>query len=275
MKMLAISFGKIVGILFFVFLMLICLIPFVLLPLMASYNTDDLMRQLPFWFGKDFMNNVRTLLQTSFLTTYWNSILVSLGSILLSTTVSVLAAYSIAKFRYKGQKFFLGLILITMMVPGQVSTVGYIMEMRAMRLINSLWPLIFTWIAHPFTCFFLIQFMKTSVPTEILESGRIDGASEPRILGSLVFPFIRPGLSTTVILLFLWSWNNYTLPMLIINTNDKFTIPLFVSNLISEFRFDIGGRMVALTLAVFPVLAIFAIFSKSFIAGISAGSVKG
>ena len=117
--------------------------------------------------------------------------------------------------------------------------------------------------------------MKDAVPNEILESGRLDGASEPRILASLVFPLIRPGLSTTVILMFLWSWNNYMLPMLTINENSKFTIPLFVSNLISEFRFDIGGRMAALTLAVFPILIIFAIFSKSFIEGIAAGSVKG
>lgn len=110
---------------------------------------------------------------------------------------------------------------------------------------------------------------------EIIESGRIDGASEPHILVSLVFPFIVPAVSTIAILLFMWSWNNYTLPMLIINSNDMFTIPLFVSNLISEFRFDIGGRMAALTWAVLPLLVIFSIFSKSFIKGIAAGSVKG
>ncbi len=268
-------FGKLVGVVFFGILILVCLLPFILLPLMASYKTDDLMRQLPLWFGSDFFTNVKNLMSTNFVNTYLNSILVSGGSIVLSITASTLAAYSIAKFKYKGNKFFNFLVMITMMVPGQISTVGYIVEMRNMGLVNTLWPLIFTWVAHPFTCFFLIQFMKSSVPNEIIESGRIDGASEPRILWSLVMPFIRPGLSTAVILLFLWSWNNYTLPMLVINTNGNFTIPLFVANLISEFRFDIGGRMAALTLAVFPVIIIFAIFSKSFIDGIAAGSVKG
>lgn len=268
-------FGKVVGVVFFGILILVCLLPFILLPLMASYKTDDLMRQLPLWFGSDFFTNVKNLMSTNFVNTYLNSILVSGGSIVLSITASTLAAYSIAKFKYKGNKFFNFLVMITMMVPGQISTVGYIVEMRNMGLVNTLWPLIFTWVAHPFTCFFLIQFMKSSVPNEIIESGRIDGASEPRILWSLVMPFIRPGLSTAVILLFLWSWNNYTLPMLVINTNGNFTIPLFVANLISEFRFDIGGRMAALTLAVFPVIIIFAIFSKSFIDGIAAGSVKG
>ncbi len=267
--------GKAIYIIFFGILTLVCLLPFVLLPLMASYKTEDLMRQLPFWFGTDFFTNVKALLSTNFLKTYLNSILVSAGSILLSVSASTLAAYSISKYEYKGRKLINMLIIITMMVPGQVSTVGYIVEMRTMGLVNTLWPLIFTWVAHPFTCYFLIQFIKSSVPNEVMESGRIDGASEPRILFSLVMPFIRPGLSTAVILLFLWSWNSYTLPMLVINSNEKFTIPLFVANLISEFRFDIGGRMAALTLAIFPVLVIFTIFSKSFIEGIAAGSVKG
>lgn len=275
MKKTAFGLAKIASIVFFGILILWCLLPFVLLPLMASYKTDDLMRRLPFWFGSDFLRNVKVLLTTNFLRTYLNSTLVSVGSIALSITASTLAAYSIAKYKYKGRNFFNILIMLTMMIPGQISTVGYIVEMRAMGLVNTLWPLILTWVAHPFTCFFLIQFMKSSVPDEVIESGRIDGASEPRILLSLAMPFIRPGLSTAVILLFLWSWNSYTLPMLVINANEKFTIPLFVANLISEFRFDIGGRMAALTLAVFPVLIVFSVFSKSFIEGIAAGSVKG
>lgn len=267
--------GKAVGGIAFVLLCLACLVPFILLPLMGSYSTEQLMQQLPFTFGDWFWKNTQTLLQSNFTQVYMNSILVSVGSILFSVSISVLASYSLAKFRFKGSKLINTLIVVTMMVPGQISTIGYIMEMRALNLTNTLWPLIFTWMAHPFTCFFLIQFMKSSVPNEIIESGRIDGASEPRILFSLVVPFIGPGVATTVILLFLWSWNNYTLPMLLINNNDLFTIPLYVANLISEFRFDIGGRMAALTWAVFPVIILFAIFSKSFIAGISAGSVKG
>lgn len=267
--------GKMIIWVVFALLLLSCLIPFVLLPLMGSYSTEELMRQLPFTFGDKFFENTKTLLEGNFLKVYLNSILVSVGSIVFSVVISVLAAYSVTKFRYKGASLITTLIIVTMMVPGQISTVGYIMEMRAIHLTNSLWPLILTWMAHPFTCFFMIQFMKSSVPTEVIESGRIDGASEPRILFSIVLPFIRPGIATTVILLFLWSWNSYTLPMLMINNNDMFTIPLYVANLISEFRFDIGGRMAALTWAVFPVIILFVIFSKSFIKGIASGSVKG
>ncbi len=253
----------------------VCLFPFYVLPVMGSYTTEELMKTLPFTFGDNFFTNTRTLLQSNFLQTYANSAFVTVFSILGSVFNSVLVSYAITKFRFKFGKFVESLIVVTMMLPGQISTIGYIVEMRVLGMANTLWPLVFTWLAHPFTAFFMIQFMKESVPMEIIESGRIDGASEPRILLSLVVPFIAPAVSTIAILLFMWSWNNYTLPMLIINKNEMFTIPLFVSNLISEFRFDIGGRMAALTWAVLPLLIIFAIFSKSFIKGIAAGSVKG
>lgn len=262
-------------IVFILLLAFVCLFPFFVLPVMGSYTTEELMRMLPFWFGNSFFANTRTLLEGNFLRCYGNSIFVSFFSILGSVINSVLISYAVTKYRFKGRKFLEGLIIVTMMLPGQISTIGYIMEMRTFRLTNSLWPLVFTWLAHPFTAFFMLQFMKDSVPMEIIESGRIDGASELRVLVSLVAPFIVPAVSTVSILLFMWSWNNYMLPMLIINNNDMFTIPLYVSNLISEFRFDIGGRMAALTWAVLPVLILYVIFSKSFIKGIAAGSVKG
>lgn len=266
---------RVLTVIFFAIISFVCLFPFYVLPVMGSYTTEELMKTLPFWFGSSFFENTRTLLQSNFLRTYGNSAFVTIFSIVGSVFNSVLISYAITKYRFKARKFLEGLIVVTMMLPGQISTIGYIMEMRVLRLTNSLWPLVFTWLAHPFTAFFMVQFMKDSVPMEIIESGRIDGASEPRIMISLVCPFIIPAVSTISILLFMWSWNNYTLPMLIINKNDMFTIPLFVSNLISEFRFDIGGRMAALTWAVLPLLIIFAIFSKSFIKGIAAGSVKG
>lgn len=266
---------RVLTVIFFAIISFICLFPFYVLPVMGSYTTEELMKTLPFWFGSSFFENTRTLLQSNFLRTYGNSAFVTIFSIVGSAFNSVLISYAITKYRFKARKFLEGLIVVTMMLPGQISTIGYIMEMRVLHLTNTLWPLVFTWLAHPFTAFFMVQFMKDSVPMEIIESGRIDGASEPRIMISLVFPFIIPAVSTISILLFMWSWNNYTLPMLIINNNDMFTIPLFVSNLISEFRFDIGGRMAALTWAVLPLLIIFAIFSKSFIKGIAAGSVKG
>ena len=275
MKRAGIIIWKIVEAVILAVLIFVCLFPFFILPVMGSYNTDELMKSLPFWFGHRFLENTRTLLQSNFLQIYANSIFVTVLSIVGSAFNSILLAYAVTKYRFKARKFLEMLVIITMMLPGQISTIGYIIEMRTIHMTNTLWPLIFTWLAHPFTAFFMIQFMKEGVPTKIIESGRIDGASEPRILVSLVMPFILPAISTISILLFMWTWNNYMLPMLIVNKNEMFTIPIFVSNLVSEFRFDIGGRMAALTWAVLPVLIVFVFSSKTFIKGIAAGSVKG
>lgn len=266
---------RILMILCFAVLIFVCLFPFYVLPVMGSYTTEELMKTLPYWFGSSFLDNTRTLLQSNFLRIYGNSIFVTVLSIFGSAFNSVLLAFSVTKYRFKARKALETLVIVTMMLPGQISTIGYIIEMRTISMTNTLWPLVFTWLAHPFTAFFMIQFMKDSVPMEIIESGRIDGASEPRILVSLVLPFIVPAIATISILLFMWSWNSYMLPMLVINKNEMFTIPLFVANLISEFRFDIGGRMAALTWAVLPVLIVFVLSSKSFIKGIAAGSIKG
>ena len=266
---------RILMIICFAVLIFVCLFPFYVLPVMGSYTTEQLMKTLPYWFGNSFLNNTHTLLQSNFLRIYGNSIFVTVLSILGSTFNSVLLAFSVTKYRFKARKALETLVIVTMMLPGQISTIGYIIEMRTIGMTNTLWPLVFTWLAHPFTAFFMIQFMKDSVPMEIIESGRIDGASELRILVSLVIPFIVPAIATISILLFMWSWNSYMLPMLVINKNEMFTIPLFVANLISEFRFDIGGRMAALTWAVLPVLIVFILSSKSFIKGIAAGSIKG
>lgn len=253
----------------------VCLFPFYVLPVMGSYSTEELMKMLPYIFGSKFLVNTKTLLEGNFLMSYANSFFVTFFSILGSVFCSVLIAFAVTKYQFKGRAFLEMLVVLTMMLPEQISTIGYIVELRTLNMTNSLWPLVFRWLAHPFTAFFMIQFMRDSVPIEIIESARIDGASEPKILFSIVTPFILPAVSTVSILLFMWTWNDYTLPMLLINKNEMFTIPLYVSNLVSEFRFDIGGRMCALTWAVIPVLVVFSVFSKSFIQGIAAGSVKG
>lgn len=254
---------------------LICLFPLYILPVMASYSTEQLLISLPFFFSDYFLTNTRRLLESGFQQAYLNSIFVSAVSIVFSSMFSALLAYAVTKYRFRGRRLLENMVLLTMMVPGQISTIGYILEMRKLGFVNTLWPLVFVWLAHPLTAYFMIQFMKNSVPMEIIESGRIDGCSEPRIFVSLVFPFIFPAISSVGILLFLWSWNSYTLPMLSINVKAQYTIPLFVANLISEFRIDMGAQLAGLTWAIFPILILFVIFSKSFIKGISAGAVKG
>ncbi len=254
---------------------LIAVFPFYMVLVMGTWDNDRLMQTLPFFVSDYFMNNIKMVLKSNFLMYYSNSLIVSVCAIVLSCLSSSLIGFAISKYRFKLRKFFNYFIILIMMVPPQISIVGYILEMRTLRMTNSLFPIIVCWIASPFAAFFMTQFMKESVPNEIIESARIDGCSEPRIYSSIVLPFIKPGIATIATLVFLWSWNSYMLPLVAISKSRWYTIPLFITTIGAEYRDDYGARMAALSLAIFPVLIVFSICSKAFIKGISAGAVKG
>ena len=161
------------------------------------------------------------------------------------------------------------------MLPTQISVIGYVMEMRVMKLTNTLWSVICVWVANPFGAFFMMQFLRDSVPEDMLESARIDGCSEPRILMSIVVPCIKPAVMTVATLVFLWSWNNYMLPLITLNRQEVYTLPLMISNISVAYRQDYGAQMLALALSTFPVLILFSAGAKYFVEGITAGAVKG
>lgn len=121
----------------------------------------------------------------------------------------------------------------------------------------------------------MTQFISDAIPDELLESGRLDGCSEPGLFFRIVVPCIKPGFLTLATLVFLWSWNNYVLPLILVNKQEMFTIPLMVNNLSNAFRSDYGAIMCALALSVLPMIVIFSLCSKTFIKGIAAGAVKG
>ena len=254
---------------------LISLFPLYIVCVMGSWKNDDLMRSLPYFFSDYFLENVKNVIRSNYLRSYMNSIVVSAASVVLCVLSAALFGYGVTKYEFRGKKVLSTFVIVVMMVPNQVSIIGYLMQMRAMGLNNSLWAIIVCWIANPFAGFFMMQFMKGSVPDEILESARIDGAGEIRVFASIARPFIMPAIASVSILIFLWSWNNYLLPLVVVNDNKNLTLPLFVNNLGSEYRDDIGARMAAMSLALAPLIVVFCVFSKSFIKGIAAGALKG
>ena len=180
---------------------------------------------------------------------------------------------NVYKFRFK--KALNIFIMMTMMVPSQIGVIGYMIEMRNMRLNTTLWPMIFTWFANGFGAYWMISFIQSSLPIELVESARIDGANEVKIFRSIALPCIKPGLLTLCLLIFLWSWNNYMIPLVFINKPENYTIPIFIKSLASSFRTDYGAQLAGLTLATIPLLVLFIIGSKNFIRGLTAGAVKG
>lgn len=121
----------------------------------------------------------------------------------------------------------------------------------------------------------MMQFMESSLPLEIVESARIDGSNELNTFFKVVFPCIKPGIVTLVLLIFLWSWNSYLIPLVFVNDNTVMTIPIFIKSLGNAYRTDYGAQLTGLAVATIPLLLIFIFGSRSFIQGLTAGAVKG
>ena len=267
--------AKTFKVIFIVLIAALSLFPFCMVIIMSTYHTNDLYKGIPILPSNYFLTNLQTILKTNFVRVYLNSLFVSISATVLCCSTASLLGYAVAKFRFKGRGIIRSFVLATMMIPTQVGIIGYVLEMRALGLNGTLWPLIFAFAASPFIAFFLIQFTKSAVPDEVIESARIDGCSEPRIFFNIVIPFIKPAISTTAILVFLWSWNNYLLPLVSINKNENYTIPILISTLGSEFVTDFAAQMTAVGFAIIPVIILFIFGSKTFIEGLATGSVKG
>ena len=260
---------------YLVFTTILSLFPFYMVIVMSTYYTNDLYKGLPILPSDYFLINLQTVLATDFIRVYGNSLFVSFMSMSLCCFTSALIGFAVAKYKFHGRSVIQSFVLATMMIPTQVAIIGYILQMKTLGLTSTLWSLIFPFAASPFAAYFMIQFIKSAVPDEVIESARIDGCSEPRIFTKIVIPFIKPGIATIAILVFLWSWNNYLLPLVSINKNENYTIPLLISTLGSEFTTDFAAQMTAVGFAIIPVIILFICGSKTFIEGLTAGAVKG
>lgn len=260
---------------FLILMTLVMFFPLYIVFIMGTYYSEDIFKGMPILPSSYLLENLKMVISKGFFSAYMNSILVSVGSVTLSVLISAMIGFALAKYKFRGKKAIFAFVMAIMMIPGQISMIGYMLEMRKLGLLDTLLPLIFTWAAHPLGAFLMTQFISDGIPDELLESGRLDGCSEPGIFVRIVLPCVKPGLLTLATLVFLWSWNNYVLPVILINKQELFTIPLMVNNLSNSFRSDYGAIMCALSLSVLPMIVIFSLCSKTFIKGIAAGAVKG
>lgn len=267
--------GAVIKQILLILMTLVMFFPLYIVFIMSTYYSEDIFKGMPILPGTYFIENLKVVVSKGYFSAYFNSIVVSVASVLLSVTTSSLIGFALAKYKFKGRNIIFAFIMAIMMIPGQISMIGYMLEMKSMGFLSTLLPLIFTWAAYPLGAFLMTQFTSDGVPDELLESARLDGCSEPGIFVKIVVPCIKPGIMTLATLIFLASWNNYVLPVILINKQELFTIPLMVNNLSNAFRSDYGAIMCALGLSVLPMIVVFSLCSKTFIKGIAAGAVKG
>ena len=206
-----------------------------------------------------------------------NSIIVAGLSALLSVYFSAMTAYAIHAYDFKLKVALYTFILAIMMIPTQVSALGFIRWMRTLGLMDSFVPLIVPTIAAPVTFFYMKQYMDSTLPLSLVEAARIDGSGEFKTFNQIVIPLMKPAIAVQAIFTFVSSWNNYFTPALVLDTDNKKTLPILIALLRSAdwLKFDMGQVYVMIAFSIFPVIVVYLILSKYIVGGVTLGGVKG
>lgn len=255
----------------------LCLFPFLLMMVNATRSGVEISRSFTLIPSTYLKENWDTIFEYfNLFLGMWNSVKVAVPATLLTAYFSALTAYGLAMYKFKGNKLIFGTILIFMMIPGQLGLIGFYNLCTKLHLVNSYIPLIIPAIAAPGTVFFLRQYIQSSLSPSLIEAARIDGASEIYSFHRIALPIMSPGLATMGIMAFIGNWNNYLLPMIILNKNEKFTLPVMMATLraSTNIQQNQGAIYLAVAISVIPILLVFAFFSKYIISSISAGAVK-
>ena len=206
-----------------------------------------------------------------------NSLIIASLGAACCTYFSTMTAYSIHAYDYAGRKAIFTFILTIMMIPTQVTALGFVKLVQSLNLENNYIPLIIPSIAAPVTFFYLKQYMDSNLPGELIEAARIDGAGELRIFNTVALPLMRPAIAVQAIFTFVASWNNYFTPSLILHEDKSKTLPILIAQLRAAdwLKFDMGQVYAMIAFSIFPVIIVYLILSKNIVGGVSAGAVKG
>jgi multiple sugar transport system permease protein len=206
---------------------------------------------------------------------FLNSSVISLGSTLLCIYFSALTAYGLHVYRFRGRLAMWVLILIIMMLPGSLTFIGFYQLMATWGLTDSYIPLIMPSIAAAGAVLFIRQYMMSVLSVELIDAARIDGAGEYRIFNLIILPVIVPALAAQAIFSFVGSWNNFLAPFVLIQTEDKFTLPMFVFLLRGDiYRTELGGLYLGIAISLIPIIVFYAFMSRFIISGLTMGGLK-
>lgn len=253
------------------------LVPFAWM-ILASFKTSGEIIRLPptLWPEKPTLANYLTILNDPKLPLerfYFNSLFVAGSVVAMTLFTSSLAGFIFAKYRFFGKNIMFGFILATLMIPFQVTMIpGYLILVK-LKLIDSLWGLIVPSATSAFGIFLMKQFIE-GVPNELLDAARIDGASEWRIYWRIVLPQIGPALATLGILTFMFNWNSYLWPLIVITTHERRTLPIVLTwyNSVHSQRLDL--TMAASVLVVVPILIVYTLFQRWIVQGFALSGLK-
>ncbi len=275
-----------------IILTIICLFPLYVIVSNATRDHQDILKQGISFFGTDLFKNIETinsptkfagLFKNQFLLWdgYRNSLIIAGFSTIFTVFFSGMTAYGLVVYDFKGKGFATNFILAVMMVPMQVVSTGFLQFMYQLHLVGGVQAyiaLILPAIAAPSVVFYMLQYMRSSFPLEIVEAARIDGCGEFRTFLQIALPIFKPAFAVQAIFAFVTSWNNYYTPAMLLGPadNNLKTIPMMVQSIISADKLsDNGAKYLVITLSVLPIIVIYLILSKFIVKGVALGAVKG
>ena len=261
-----------------ILLTFLCLIWFYILFINATRSHAELTKGFTPIPSTHLLENWRSLLAGTL--PVWNgmlnSLLIAVLSAVLCVYFSTMTAYAIHAYDFKFKRAIFTFILAIMMIPTQVTALGFLQLIGKMKLDDSFVPLIVPSIAAPVSFFYMKQYMESVLSLSLIEAARIDGAGEFRTFNSIVLPLMKPAISVQAIFTFVSSWNNYFIPALVLHTDKKKTLPVLIAQLRSAdwLKFDMGQVYVMIAFSIFPVIVVYLILSKNIVGGVTAGGVK-
>ena len=262
-----------------ILLSFMCLFFFYVLIINTTRSHADLQKGFSALPGKYFFTNLKNVANDGSFPMFrgiLNSLIVSGCSAALCTYFSALTAYGLYAYDFKGKKVAFTFIMAILVMPTQVTAMGFLKLVTNMGMYDSLLPLIIPSIASPAVFYFMYSYLQSSLPISLVEAARIDGSGEFKTFNRIVLPIMKPAIAVQAIFTFVGSWNNYFVPALIIQSKNKMTVPILIATLrgADYMNFDMGKIYMMITVAIVPIIIIYLLLSKYIIAGVTLGGVK-
>jgi multiple sugar transport system permease protein len=206
---------------------------------------------------------------------FLNSAIISVSATVLCVYSSCMTAYGIHVYRFKGRNLLWAIIMMLIMLPASLSFIGFYQFVAKIHLLDTYIPLIIPGIASAVTVLFLKQYMDSVLSFELIEASRIDGAGEFRTFNTIILPVLQPAVATQCIFGFVFNWNNFMTPFVLLSTTNKYTLPMMVQMLRGDiYRTEYGGIYLGIAVSLIPIIIAYAFLSQYIISGLTMGSVK-
>jgi alpha-1,4-digalacturonate transport system permease protein len=244
--------------------------------LISSFKTpEELAARPPGIFPETFsLTNYTEALQSfGFLTYFMNSVIVTVGATILTLAINSMAAYAFAKFNFRGRDTLFVITLAMIMIPLQVILIPVYQVISGLGITNSLWGLIIPAAATPTGVFLLRQYMLT-IPDELIEAARIDGAGEFRIFVTIILPLARPALAVLAIFSVIWRWNDFLWPLIVAQDQSVYTLPVAIAQFSSQLVVPFNLVLAMSVLSVLPIIIIFLFLQRIIVTGIAQTGLK-